>query len=66
MESAPGEHSYRYRSATGSADVYSRPTQAQVGNIQQDRQAVRDVGMHDAAGRGPVQASKLENEAFPF
>ena len=67
MESAPGEHSYRYGSTTGNSNVQSwNPSQVQVGNQQQDWKTVRDVGMHDATGRGPVQASKLENEEFPF
>jgi hypothetical protein len=66
----PAEHSYRYGSNTGFADEPTRPTQVQVGNQQQDRQALRDVGMSNAAGSRPMQASKLkatlDNKIFPF
>ena len=44
----------------------TRTSQVQVGNLQQDGKPVRDVGLSDASGRGPMQASQLIPEQFPF
>jgi len=52
--------------ATGWTDMSTRPSQVQVGNLKQDGKSIRDVGLSDASGRGPVQASQLIPEQFPF
>ena len=44
----------------------TRGSEVQVGDIKQDGKPIRDVGLSSAAGRGPMQASKLIPEEFPF
>jgi hypothetical protein len=44
----------------------TRSTEVQVGNLKQDGESLRNVGLSDASGRGPMQASKLVAEEFPF
>jgi len=41
-------------------------TEVQVGNLQQDGESLRNVGLSNASGSRPMQASKLIDEQFPF
>ena len=66
LRAAPGSGSTRYGSAYDGADMRTRGSEVQVGNLQQDGESLRDVGLSASSGSRPMQASQLEQEQFPF
>ena len=62
LSTTPGNASVRW----SRSNLPARAEKVQVGNLQQDGKSILDVGLSDAPGRGPMQASKLVDEQFPF